>query len=173
MLLENENIKLRALEPEDLEILYKWENDTNLWIHGNTISPYSKLALRQYITESQQQDIYQTKQLRLMIQLKESPSVIGTIDLYDFDFQNQRAGIGILIDANYRQKNYGTQVLDLIKDYTFNFLKINQLYAYIAVDNNKSIRLFEKSGYVRTSALKSWIRNGLNYKDVYIYQLIN
>ena len=30
-LLENERIILRALEPEDLDVLYRWENDASLW----------------------------------------------------------------------------------------------------------------------------------------------
>ena len=44
MLLKNSQLSLRAVEPEDLEILYKWENSTELWIHGNTLAPYSKLV---------------------------------------------------------------------------------------------------------------------------------
>ena len=44
--LESENICLRAPEPEDLELLYEWENDSSLWIAGNTRAPYSKFQLR-------------------------------------------------------------------------------------------------------------------------------
>ncbi len=173
MVLENKNIKLRALEPEDLDILYKWENSTELWIHGNTLTPYSKLALRDYISDTQQQDIYQAKQLRLMIELKPDNTVIGTVDLYDFDFHNSRAGIGILIDNNYRGQGYGSQTLALINEYVLSFLHINQLYAYIATDNQESIRIFEKSGYVRAGILNNWICTYSVFRDVYIYQLIN
>lgn len=172
MLLENDIIRLRALEPEDLQILYEWENDTSLWIHGNTLTPYSKLALRQYISETQQQDIFQAKQLRLMAELKEGGQIIGTVDLYDFDFHNSRAGIGILITESYRNSGYASQVLDIIHEYTNSFLSIRQLYAYIATDNTSSIRLFEKSGYKQSGVLKDWIRCGYLYKDIYIYQLI-
>ena len=37
-LLENERVCLRALEPEDLELLYRWENDSELWEVGNTLA---------------------------------------------------------------------------------------------------------------------------------------
>lgn len=172
MYLENDIIKLRALEPEDLIVLYKWENDTNLWIHGNTLSPYSKLALKEYITHTQQTDIYQAKQLRLMVELKSDNTVIGTVDIYDFDFHHAKAGIGILIDSDHRQANYATLVLQLIQEYAFGFLRIHQLYSYIATDNEKSIILFGKSGYMQSGILKHWIYCSEKYKDVYIYQLI-
>ncbi|MBD8348527.1 MULTISPECIES: GNAT family N-acetyltransferase [unclassified Dysgonomonas] len=172
MFLENDILKLRSLEPEDLDILYKWENNTNLWVHGNTLTPYSKLALRQYISETQQQDIYEAKQLRFMIELKATNTAIGTIDLYEFDFHHSRAGIGILIDENYRNNSYALQTLDLIKEYVFAFLHIKQIFAYITTDNPQSIRLFEKAGYKRAGELVDWVHYDSIYKNVYIYQLI-
>lgn len=171
MFLENNELKLRALEPEDLEILYKWENNSSLWVYGNTLTPYSKMALRQYISETQLQDIYEAKQLRFMIELKSSNTVIGTVDLYEFDFHHSRAGIGILIDENYRSNNYASQTLDIVKDYVFSFLHIKQIFAYIATDNLHSINLFEKSGYKRAGELLDWIHYDAGYKNVYIYQL--
>lgn len=173
MLLENENIKLRALEPEDLDILYKWENNTQLWIHGNTLAPYPKLALREYIATTQMADIYEAKQLRLMIECKQTKAVIGTIDMYDCDFHHRKAGIGILIEEAFRKQDFATMTLNLISKYAFEFLRLNQLYAYIAEDNTQSLKLFEKVGYQNSSILKEWIFCESQYKDVYIYQLIN
>lgn len=173
MLLENSIIKLRALEPEDLDILYKWENSSTLWLHGNTLAPYSKLALRQYIKDALEMDLYQSKQLRLMICLTEGGHTIGTIDLYDIDAHNRRAGVGILIDKEYRQKGYAKLALDLINEYAFDFLFFNQLYAYISINNKKSITLFKKSGYEETGILKEWIQRTDTFEDVCIYQLLN
>lgn len=172
MYLENDEIRMRALEPEDLDILYKWENDSEEWIYGNTLSPYSKLTLRKYISQTQEQDIYEAKQLRLIVELKSDKTVVGTIDLYDFDFHHSRAGVGILIDKNYRNRKYATQILALIKEYVFNFLKINQIYAYIGEENKKSIGLFEKAGYIRSGILLEWVCLHSEFKNVYIYQLI-
>ena len=67
--MESELIRLRALEPEDVNILYKWENDTEIWKVSNTVAPFSKHMLRQFI-ENQQRDIYETRQLRLIIESK-------------------------------------------------------------------------------------------------------
>ena len=42
-------IRLRALEPEDLDLLYKIENDMKLWNVGATNVPYSRYTLHDYI----------------------------------------------------------------------------------------------------------------------------
>ena len=30
-MMQDENILIRALEPEDVDILYRWENDIDVW----------------------------------------------------------------------------------------------------------------------------------------------
>lgn len=174
MFLEDSQLKLRALEPEDLEQLYAWENDTALWLLGNTLSPYSKLALRQYINDSLEMDIYQSKQLRLMIDLHHNSNAIGTIDLYEIDARNRRAGVGILIDKAFRKNNYAYQTLTLMNQYAFDFLDLHQLYAYIPVTNEASLRLFEKVGYEVAGTLKDWIQlSDDTSEDVIVVQAIN
>jgi diamine N-acetyltransferase len=170
-LLENKNIRLRALEPEDIDLLYTWENDTELWEHGASIVPFSRFVIKKYLIDSKQ-DIYQNKQLRLMIELKESSETIGTIDLYDFEPLHRRAGIGILIDKKYRRQGYGLQTLSIIKDYCFGFLKMKQIYAFIPERNQKSIELFQKAGYKQSGILKDWLSSKDGFENVLIFQNI-
>jgi len=42
-------VRLRSLEPEDLELLYLWENDPSIWKVSNTLVPFSRFILRQYL----------------------------------------------------------------------------------------------------------------------------
>lgn len=44
--MNDENILIRALEPEDLEYLYKWENDMDLWEVSDTLTPFSHFTLK-------------------------------------------------------------------------------------------------------------------------------
>lgn len=168
-LLENNMLVLRAIEPEDLELLYKWENDTDVWKYGAAISPYSKHILRQYIIDAQT-DIYQSKQLRFMISLKEQGVTVGTIDLYDFDAINSRCGVGIYIDTKYRGNKYAKYSLNILEKYVFNFLNINQLYAVIPEKNNPSIKLFLSSHYIQAGVLKEWIAFDSGYEEAIIVQ---
>jgi len=169
--LENDTLKLRALEPEDLGLLYQWENNSEWWHVGNTINPYSKYVLREYIVNSDK-TIYENKQLRLMIYLKDSNQTIGMIDLYDFDPQHNRAGVGILIDEVFQQKGHAAVALNLVEKYSFGFLGLHMLYTHIMSDNEPSIQLFTKQGFKKTGLLKDWIRKVDNYIDINVYQLV-
>ena len=171
-MLENAQIKLRALEPEDIELLYLWENDTNLWQNGNTLAPWSRYSLRKYIEESYQH-IYDIKQQRLMVVWKENDDAIGTVDIFNFDPFHERAEVGILVEKNYRNKGIGEQVLSLTQEYAFDFLKIKQLYAHIPEENEISVRLFQRCGYQVSGKLCQWLKSGDSYQDVYILQLIS
>lgn len=170
-LLENERISLRPLEPEDLELLYKWENDASLWDLGGTVSPYSYYILKEYIAGSYK-NIYEQKQLRLMIIVKETGQPIGMIDLYDFDPHNSRAGIGILIDALYQGNGYAKDAIKLIADYGFLFLKLHQLYAHIPTDNTPSRQLFASCGFTESGILRDWNSVAGGFSDVVIMQLV-
>jgi len=169
--LENENLLLRALEPEDLDILYVWENNTELWKHGSTLTPYSKFALRDYMNNSLQ-GIVSSGQLRLMAIEKKSQTPVGTIDLFDYDPIHQRAAIGILVDTPFRRKGYGEEILNLTANYAFHVLLMNQLYAYIPLNNTGSFNLLSKCGYKQSGLLKSWIKTSGGFEDVYLMQLM-
>lgn len=167
--LKSKTMLLRAIEPEDLEVLYKWENDTDVWKYGSAISPYSKYILRQYIVDAQT-DIYKSKQLRFMISLHKQNCTIGTIDLYNFDVLNSRCGVGIYIDSAYRTQGYAKQALSLLEDYVFSFLNVNQLYALIPKENKASLNLFSSANYVESGILKQWISYNNRFEDVIIVQ---
>ena len=171
-LLSGQRIELRALEPEDLEILYQWENDTGIWNISETLSPISRYILKKYL-ETAHRDIYENKQLRLIIQEKENQHPLGTLDLYDFDPFHKRAALGILIaDNTERRKGYAAEALELVCGYAFRILSLHQLYCYISEDNVASLELFKKVGFRVTGTREDWNWNGKKFVDVYTLQLI-
>ena len=166
-------IRLRALEPEDLELLYKWENNTSNWTISNTIKPFSKFTLKRYVDVSHK-SIYEIGQLRLMIDYLPDNVSIGSIDIFDFDPYHLRAGLGILIaDEKYRRKGLAFMSLTCIIDYCFRTLQLHQLYCNIAADNLESIQLFGKLGFTRAGIKKEWIKTPEGYIDEHIFQRIN
>jgi len=168
-----EKICLRALEPDDLSFLYELENDTDLWEVSNTNTPYSKYVLKQYL-DNALRDIYEVKQLRLVICEKHDNHVIGLIDLFDFDPKNKRVGLGIVIYDNASQgKGYAQEAVTLICNYAFSHLDVHQVFANITADNIKSLNLFDKLGFQKNGMKKDWVYFGGEYKDEFTYQLLN
>lgn len=173
-MLTGKNLILRALEPSDVDFFYEWENNEKLWYLSNTITPFSRFTLEQYILNAHQ-DIYTTKQLRLVIDHKDpgQNDTIGSIDLFDFDPTNKRAGIGILIADKERNKGYASEALELLINYCFNTLQLHQVYCNISADNQASIKLFKKFNFALVGLKKEWIFFEGKWMDENIFQLIN
>jgi len=169
LLLENENIRLRAVEPEDLELLYRWENNPELWMVGNTRNPYSRYMLKRYILDSEK-DIYENRQLRLMITIKSSNETIGTVDLFDFDIHNSRIALGLFIEQKFQRNGFAREALHLVEEYVFEFLKINQLYVQIAEENIPSMRMFEEENFEKNGMLKNWIKTTNDFQNIIVFQ---
>jgi len=169
------NLLLRAPEPGDIDIIFRWENDTRIWHLGNTLAPYSRFAIEQFVLNTDN-DIFASKQLRLMIDWHLSGTdnvTVGSIDLFDFDPFHKRAGIGILIDESYRRQGFALEALNLLIDYGFKTLNIHQLYCNIEQDNEESIRLFTKAGFKACGVKNEWLFREGQWKDEMMFQLIN
>lgn len=170
--LKGELVYLRALEPEDLDLLFEVENNEEFWEVSVTSAPFSRYILKQYL-ENSHRDIYDVKQLRLVI-CENSGEAVGFIDIFDFDPKNRRAALGvIIINRKNRQKGYGRQALELVCNYCFTHLGLHQVYANVGSDNSSSKLLFEKSGFLLTATKKDWNLVDGEYKDEITYQLIN
>ncbi len=172
-ILEGKNIRLRALEPSDLKLLYNWENNSTIWEVSHTLKPFSIYLLKQYL-ESSHLDIFETKQLRLVIELIDTNTAVGLIDLFDFDPFHQRAGVGILINSKENQnKGIASEALRIFCNYAFTTLQLHQLYCNITGANEISLRLFTKQGFEIIGNKKDWIRSKNGWMDEYSLQKIN
>lgn len=158
MNIEGTICRLRALEPQDIDVVYGWENDTDLWRVSGTMAPFSRHSLMRFIDE-QQYDIYASHQQRLIIEanIKGSATAVGAIDLFDFDPQNRRAGVGIVVSTEYRQSGYAKDALHTLATYVKDVLHMHQLWCSIGADNNASINLFRSVGFVECGRRHEWI----------------
>ena len=174
MLLKNDIVKLRPLEPSDIEILYKWENDPTIWDVSYTTLPYSKFALTNYINDSAQRDIYEMRQFRFVIESNELALPVGLVDVFDFEPFDMRAAVGISVnEPSARGKKIATNAMMLLIDYCFNYLHFHQLYARVFSDNAASIALFKSLGFVECGVFKQWHLSAEGWKDEAVFQLIS
>jgi diamine N-acetyltransferase len=169
--LKSKNLQLRAIEPEDLNFLHTIENNELFWEVSHTQTPFSRYVLKQYL-ENAHLDIYESKQLRLIIEEISDKEQVGMIDLFDFNPQHHRAGVGILIHPYFQNRGFAAEALALLINYSFSYLNLHQLYANITPDNVKSIALFEKHNFTKIGVKKDWLLSNGKYKDEILYQLI-
>ncbi|WP_418992665.1 GNAT family N-acetyltransferase [Alistipes sp.] len=167
--LRGKTVRLRALEPEDLDLLYDWENDPSVWEVSGTLAPFSRNLLSKFI-EQQQFDIYQTRQLRLVIE-NDGQRAVGLVDLFEFDPHNRRAGVGILVhDPSERGKGYASDALEVLVEYARTTLRLHQLWCNVGVENQASRALFRSAGFREVGVKKAWNRTPDGYEDELLLQ---
>lgn len=170
-LMKDDLVTLRALEPEDLDIIYQWENDATLWQYGVTTAPFSRRLILEYLKDYSA-DIYAQRQLRLMICLAADGTRVGMIDLFDFDPTHRRASVGLMVDLQFQRRGIGSRAMTLMADYSRKVLHMHQLSAQAAVSNEKSISLFQRAGYAASGTLREWLCTADGYVDVVQFQLM-
>jgi diamine N-acetyltransferase len=141
------SIILRAMEPQDVDLMMIYENDTEVWPVSGTLVPYSRYTLEQFYKNSVQ-DIYTARQLRLAVELiKEAHrgQTIGYVDLF---------------------------ALNLLCKYSFDVLHIHQLFCHIDCTSEISLHLFEKCGFKKCGLLKDWILYDGTWRDVVMMQIL-
>jgi diamine N-acetyltransferase len=150
--IQGKKIFLRSVLPSDADILYTWENDTSNWDVSETKKPFTKKEIGDFIAD--QKDIYLDKQLRLMVciasSLSEERKPVGCIDIFKFDIDNLKAGIGVLTEEKYRNTGYASEALSLLIKYCFETLHLRHLYCHITESNLSSMKLFQKHNFVIT-----------------------
>ena len=172
--LKGKKVYLRALEPEDLDFIFKIENDESLWELSHTQTPYSKFLIKEYLTNAHK-DIYETKQFRFVIS-DYADNALGLIDLFDFDFKNKRVGLGILIlNPEDRNIGIGTETLNLVINYVFSNFDMQQVYANVLESNSISLKLFESRGFSIVGLKKNWnyCVKSCTFQNEYLLQLQN
>ena len=171
MNIEGTACRLRALEIEDIEAMYGWENDTEVWRVSGSVAPFSRNVLRRLIDE-QQFDIYATRQMRLVIECATSGEAVGAVDLFEFDPHHRRAGVGIIVAPPYRRRGYAMDALLTLERYAKEVLMLHQLWCSAGADNKASLSLFAKAGYAECGRRREWILSTDGATDEVLMQKI-
>lgn len=168
-LLTDGTIRLRALEPTDLDMVEQWENDTRLWTVTDTQAPYSRQMIWQYL-KTYNGDIYASHCLRLVITLAQSGQAVGLLDFEHFSAFNNRCEIGLLVAGQFVGCGYGHRAVAIAMRYAAEHLGLRQAYVVVRTDNESCLRVFEDNGFEHSGLLKQWIKRGKQYHDALILQ---
>lgn len=168
-MLHDTEIRLRALEPDDIISLYEWENLSEFWLASATLAPYSHRNLMRYL-DAYEADPFHSGQLRLMIETVTDRKPVGLVDLYNVEVRHRRADVGILIAPEYQRRGMATRALMLLSDYCRRHLGMHQLLAAVPQTNTASLALFSKAGFKTVAVLPHYIAG--EQEGVYIDAVI-
>lgn len=169
-------VSLRALEPEDLELVYALENTPDVAEESADTAPLSRYAVRRYL-EQQPAAPYVTGEMRLVIMADGLPDgqgnfsarmAAGLVDLTAIDLRHGHAEVGVAVLPALRHKGVATAALVSLEGVALR-LGIRTLTAHIAVGNVASLTLFEHGGYLLAGTLPRYRTTRTGPQDVRIY----
>lgn len=169
--MHTEKITLLAPEMEDVEMMFEFENDEEVWEHGGATGPYSRFQLQAFVKENKN-DLFSDGQLRLIME-NAGGEKVGIVDIFSFDARNSRAELGIAVRRAYRQRGYAKEALRLLEKHCFEVLDLHNLYVYINKRNAASAKLFAGLGYRLVGELHDWVKVGKKYDSVELWQKVN
>ncbi len=156
-------LRLRALEPEDADMMYEAENDEAAWKYSDYLAPLSRELLHHYAL-TYDADPFRSGQLRLIIEKNDTP--VGILDLFEISPRHLRAEIGIYLFPQFRGKGFGTEALLAAKDYCKNRLCLHQLGATIAESNFQALRSFQRAGFCISGLRPDWLRTSDGFESI-------
>lgn len=164
-----EKITLRAPEPDDIGLIYIWENSTDERHSSLRSGPLSRHSIERFVNEYDG-EIYTLGALRYMIDLE--GETVGTVDIFDFDHHARHAFVGIYVASAYRRKGIALTALKKVEELMRTNVSMHSLGALVATDNKPSLALFEKAGYRSVGILEGWIADGEERIPAIIWQHI-
>lgn len=162
-----DKILLRAIEPDDNQMLLELINDpeTEAMIGGFSWPTSLDGQMKWYSRLENSQSI-----LRCIIAYREDNKPLGTLILNEIDQKNGTAHIHIKMSKDGgRGKGYGTDALNCMVSYAFLELRLNCIFANIISYNDASVHLFEKCGFKRDGVLRQRVFKQGKYHDIFSY----
>lgn len=137
------NIYLAPKTIEDAEKYAEWLNDFRTTDYLGKSGKIMTLEKEREYLETHIDD-----EATLNIITLSEDKLIGTVGIENIDHLNKRGTLGIFIgDVEEREKGYGTEAINLILDYGFNYLNLNNIKLDVVEFNERAIACYKKCGF--------------------------
>ena len=164
--IKDENLTLRKISKEDITFFFqslKNKDMTNYLSLGPLTSyEHSKRLIKNYLKSWENY-----VQFNYVIELREDQKTtkIGSVSLWNINWLHQRSGTGIWILPTFWERGIGTKTITLIKNIGFLHLKLNRIEAFIALKNERSIKMFKKCGFAEEGILRAYLSINGEFQD--------
>lgn len=98
--------------------------------------------------------------------------LVGTVGFHHADLRNDRSELGYWLAPPFQRRGIAGRAVDLALDAAFHFTSVNRVDAKVQPDNNSSIKLLERLGFVFEGVERGGVRFGKEYRDHRIYSLL-
>jgi RimJ/RimL family protein N-acetyltransferase len=171
-MIQDGNIRLRAVEPGDLPDFQRWLNDEEVTAGLMLCLPLS-MADEQSWYESILITPPAEHPLVIEYQTESGWKAIGNCGLHRIETRCRLGEVGIFIgEKDYWDKGVGTRVLRLLVRHAFNTLNLNRVFLQVYATNLRAIHCYEQVGFVHEGRLRQNMYKNGKYIDVLIMGII-
>ena len=163
-------IYLRALEPDDYKTSIKWRNDDEIWgMVGGPKYFVSEAYEKKWVEDT----IFNSRDIKLAICLKEKAIHIGNVYVTDIDMTSRSCTTGVLIgEHDYWKQGYASEAYRLLLDYVFNERNLNRAQAFVLESNKASIKMHQKAGYKIEGTLRQSVYKNGRYQNQILLSIL-
>ncbi len=168
--MKDSRVYLRALEPTDYKTSINWRRDDEIWgMLGGTKYFVSEAYEKQWVEKS----IFDSKDVKLAICLKEDDRYIGNVYMTNIDMQKQSCHSHVLIgEKDCWGKGYAVEALTLLCDYMFSERNIHRIQAIVLESNQASLKMHQKCGYKIDGLMRDSVFKDGKFQNQYILSLL-
>ncbi|MCH7812555.1 MAG: GNAT family N-acetyltransferase, partial [Planctomycetes bacterium] len=166
---DGDRIYLRPVELADEPLLRRWFNDPENWRTLQRFGPINEQREREFIEE-----LYKSPDdLSLGIVVQEGDVLVGVTGLHGLGGPNRSATFGIALgEREYQGRGFGTEATRLMVRYGFEELNLNRIGLTVFAGNERGIRTYRRSGFVREGCLRQTLYRNGRYQDELCYSIL-
>jgi RimJ/RimL family protein N-acetyltransferase len=171
-MIEDGNVRLRAVEASDLADFQRWLNDDEVTA-GLLVSLPLSMADEQAWYENMLSTPVAEHPLAIEYQSESSWRTIGNCGISKIDVRARLGEAGIFIgDKSCWDRGIGKRVMRLLLRYGFDGLNLNRVYLQVYTTNLRAIRCYEQVGFLREGCLRQDVYKNGKYIDVLIMGIL-
>jgi len=170
-----DQIRLRAIEKDDLPSFVRWLNDPDVcqW-----------LCMRYPLSLAEEEEWFAKMIKRppaerpMAIEIQPDPKkdtwvFVGNCGFFDVSWENRSAEIGIHIgEKAYWDKGFGTKAMELILQFGFQSLNFHRIFLRVFENNQRAIRSYQKVGFIMEGRMRQAHYMNGKYVDVLLMSIL-
>ena len=161
-------IRLRAIEREDIPIFVRWLNDPEVRQYLEMYLPMSAAEEEQWFEAQLKDDTS-----RIFGIETEEGRLIGNIGLHKLDWKNRNALLGIVIaEKEYWGRGYGTDAVTTLLDFAFNEMNLHRVSLSVFEFNERAVRCYEKCGFRHEGRAREALFRDGSYHDHFLMAIL-
>ena len=164
--MDNINILLRAVEPEDIDFMMECEADRDSFLWSDYRAPLSRNQLMTYAL-TYDADPFVSGQLRLIVEAEGKRA--GILDLYEISEKDSKAYVGITMHPRFRKQGIGKKTLESLGKLASDRLGLKTLVGKVSCENYAGEGLFRSAGYDEIAVLPAWHKIGRKFHDFHLF----